>query len=130
MLPGEDAQSGMRRRLRRLADVEEGFLEAARQLRFIDGLALPHNQGAPAKRTQSAERLLVAGDVLFKLRGPEGEIAFRRIREAASGVPVPEAPMHEHNRAMPRQDDVWPAGKFRSIQSESKSEAMKNGPNE
>jgi hypothetical protein len=113
-----------------LAEVEECFLQPTRQLRFIRDLALPHNHGSPAEGSQGAQYPLVSGHVLFKLRRPEREITLWRIRETASGMSVPEAPMNEHDGAMPRQHHVWPSRKFHSIKSESKSEAMKNRANE
>ena len=78
---------------------------------MVCSLAFPYNEHPPAKSSQRSLIAGVARDVLAKLLGPEADVTFGVVSEAAVGVTVPETAVNEHDRAMPREHYVWPAGK-------------------
>ncbi len=62
--------------------------------------------------------LLVVRDVPRKLVGPKCPVALGSRGSLAALVPVPETPMDEDHRPMPRQNDVGLAGEILHMQPE------------
>lgn len=69
-------------------------------------MAFPDGQDAPVKPPQSPANLSVSFNVVMELAVPEPTVALWCVGEAASGMPVPEATIHEDDRASPWEDDI------------------------
>ena len=86
--------------------------------------ALPDGCDPPALVSQRLGCLPVSLDIAGKLVGPEPGIAGRRGREAAIGVPVPEAAMHENHCAVLAQHEVRLAWQALGVKPETEAEGM------
>jgi hypothetical protein len=72
--------------------------------------ALPHDSDPPAKDIQSGQGHSITPPVALDFLAPEFD-AGTGPSEQVAVMAVPEAAMHEQNRAMLWQNHVWPAGK-------------------
>lgn len=72
---------------------------------------------------------MVPYDVAFKLFTPEFDARFRRVGKSAATVPVPEAPVNEDDRLVPRQHDVRRTGQIGSVDPEPQTEPMEHRAN-
>ena len=87
-------------------------------------LAFPDDQDLPAPAAQPADMLPVVRHVPGKFVRPELPVALGGGGALAALVPVPEAAMHEHHRAMPGQHDIRLAGEVRSLEPEAVASAV------
>lgn len=63
-------------------------------------------------------------DVLPEFLSPEFLSGLRGVRVLAAFVTVPEAPMHEDDRAVFGQDDIWFARELLHMEAESVTQAV------
>lgn len=103
--------------------------DAAREALYISGLALPYDQDAPSHLLQQDPRLLIARSVPRQLWDPILEPGFGCPRETTPIVLVPEAPVNENRRSMPRKNEIRCAGKVPAIKPEAESHRMDEPPN-
>jgi hypothetical protein len=89
--------------------------------------ALPHHDDPPPCRTQVAIVSPVACPIVPQLRHPPRTIRRRQRALRPADVPVPEAAVHEDDRAMTRQDDVGAAGKPADMEAKAHAVAMERG---
>ena len=101
-------------RLRRLLD------------RVFQG-ALPDDRHAPAERTKRLQLSPVAIDIAPELPLPEFFISPGDGRVAAPFMPMPEAAVDEHNRAVLREHKVRGAGQLSDMKSIAKSLGEEKG---
>ena len=100
----------------------QAFLEIGKLTEFT----LPDHDHAPAELLKISSVPSVAFDVGSELALPELLPGLRGCGVAAALMAMPEAAMHEHNRAVFRQHDVRPAGQILPVQAESKPHGMQD----
>jgi hypothetical protein len=88
------------------------------QLARVTCLALPDYEYAPSELGQGRAVAAVTSAIRFKLLAPELCARLGCAREAAAGMPVPEAPVHKDDGAVLGQNDVRRARKILSMQAE------------
>jgi hypothetical protein len=66
----------------------------------------------------------------MELRPPKGRVLLRGIREAATWVLVPEAPVHKDDGPVLGKDDVGLAGEGADVNPESKPLPVQPGAND
>jgi hypothetical protein len=86
--------------------------------------AFPHNDDVPAQLTEFSPNLKVTFHVPGEFRGPIFRSSFRRIRESAVPVSVPETAVNEYDGSVFWQDYVGLARKVGAVQSKPKSHLM------
>jgi hypothetical protein len=84
---------------------------------------LPNGGRSPASRNQCKVREHVAALIVFQLTGPEGRIATRHFRQAAS-MPVPKASMYKNGYTPLGKHKVRAAWESRRMKREAKPPRM------
>jgi hypothetical protein len=102
----------------------EPALQPGSETVWTSRLALPDDKHAPAHPAELAPGALVACLILPELLHPELLACLRCIREPASPMAMPEAPVNEHNGAMPGQDNVRRPRQVPTVQPEAISEPV------
>lgn len=97
------------------SDPHGGTLQAS----FALQLTFPGNHDVPACTSQFAFDTLVPDYVPGELGLPEGDIRLRIGSDLATGMTMPEAPMHEEHRPVPREHEVWLAGQSLHVDTKS-----------
>ena len=90
--------------------------------------ALPDHRHAPSDHEQLYTVPRVARDVRLELRCPERLSSRRRRGVTATGVAMPEAPVHEACGAKARKDDVRPSGQPPIMQPVTQTARMQRTP--
>jgi hypothetical protein len=90
--------------------------------------ALPDCPESPASPQQCRPNGLVSFHVRCELGSPEIRASSRSGREAAPGVPVPEATMHEDGRPVFREYQIGPAGETLRMQAVPESQRVQGPP--
>jgi hypothetical protein len=75
---------------------------------------------SPTELLQISLPLPIPHNIGFKFVGPEPLSTFRRIRELAVPVAVPETPVYKHDGAQFRENNVRATGKSSYMDSEAK----------
>lgn len=99
------------------------------QRRKIDCLALPDNFNEPSQLVERGRLTAIPFGVCGQLRPPEGNVGRGLCGETAAGMLMPEAAMHEDDRPVLRQHDVWPARQHRVMEAVPVPHAMEQPPN-
>jgi hypothetical protein len=89
-------------------------------------LTFPDNDDAPTQASQLPPIPGIARNVVLELVGPESAIAFGCVGEAATSVPVPEAPVYEDNHAMSRKHNIGASRQSLFVHSEAKPKAVED----
>ena len=91
--------------------------------------AFPDCGNRPAETTQSGDRNPVARLIAAYLLSPKFRACRRARGEAASRMPVPEAPMDEDRLATARKHYVRRARKIATMQAEAESQGVQKSSN-
>ncbi len=90
--------------------------------------ALPNGLDAPACLAKRRRVYGIAFNVTVNLPFPVGPVGGRHPR-AFAAVPMPQAPMDEHDQATARKHDVGLSGQFRGVKPVTKARGVKPPPN-
>jgi hypothetical protein len=93
---------------------------------LVTEFALPDDADTPAERFELVADLSVPLDIFIEFPGPKIDSGFRGPRVRASGVPVPEATVDQHDRMPSRQRNVGLAGQSFLTQSETVAQAVQD----
>jgi hypothetical protein len=88
-------------------------------------LAFPDHGAPPSRDLELSQDSSISLDISVKLGLPPSDIAGRHGRKFAALMPVPKAPMNEHNRFVARQYYIGPAWKFPCVEPKPESKMMK-----
>lgn len=89
--------------------------------------ALPDNGDTPSGGPQGSNVPCIAFDVVVKLRLPECRVGGGRGGQAAIGMAMPEAAVHEHNGAKPGENEIGPPRQFSGVQTIAQPCSVKRG---
>ena len=105
------------------------LIDQSRKLEFFSPSqrALPHRQATPASRAQRLTYIFVTLPVPSDLSVPEVPPS-RRQPEHRAIVPVPEAPMNQNRRAIPRQHNVRLSRQLQDVRSIPESPPVQSLP--
>ena len=105
-----------------------GTPQSLRQFVRVAQFALPDDDHFPAVPAEFFPVSVIALTRASELRQPVLATGSRGARAWATGMPVPETAVDEHDGAMFGQHDIRIAGQIGAMQSESKSKAVKERP--
>ena len=91
---------------------------------LLFNLALPDYDHFPSKTFEALDILLISILILFKLRLPIGQIAFRQPARFASRALMPETTMYENNCLETRKDNIRLSRKIFSMETETQAMGM------
>jgi hypothetical protein len=89
-------------------------------------LAFPDHNPLPAELLKLAGIFGIPPTISFQFRRPVRAIGFGNVALAAALVPVPEAPMYQHNDTPLRKHDVWLAREVFPAQPEPEAHPVQN----
>ena len=116
-------------RLLRSLVMQEPF-QFHQQLLRLPGFALPHDQAPSNPFGAAFLETLVPLDVSVELPIPETFVRCRPLRPRASLVPMPEAPVHKYDLAVPRQYDIRVPRQIAPVNPKSIPHPMNERPNQ
>lgn len=94
----------------------------------VPSLALPHHEHTPPFTAKSPHGPLITLLVGCELCLPEVRPSGRTNLTVTASVPMPEAPMNEHDRSMCRQHDVRGSGQVATVEPETIAHRVEKGP--
>ena len=100
------------------------ILQAVRYDRIVARLTFPNHQDLPAETAQCILGAAITGDVMAELLRPEPDSAPGGICEPAAVVPVPETAVHEHDSAIPREDQIGPPRQVLPVQAKPEPQSV------
>lgn len=93
----------------------------------VTRLALPDRDHGPSKCREARRISKVAIHIRGKLGDPEIAAGRRSRCVTASGMPMPEASVNEHDGPVPRQDDVRPPRQASVVKAKSQTRSVQVG---